>query len=323
MDVAEGLAGIGHYAVVFRTHIWDGYVARQYQRLAARIGSGDLFILLDETNGRVPVSEGNVVSHTQEGIKALGLADAGSGNMLWYNGDYPLYFFYRQHPDYEYYVMVEYDVAVHGDIDAMVAFAAREGVGFVGLTKGEAVADWPHTVSCLDAYAPEDVRKRLFCFAIFSRDAVQALFERRLDLSRKFAEGKIRRWPFCEGYIPTELALRGFKLAELSELGTTDLYDWRPAFPETDLSILQEHTFVHPVLDQARYVQATIKGDWNTGDAFDPRSTLMRKLRRVPLSVYGPPLAAALRRRLAKSMRRRLGAGASAAPAGRGRSQAG
>ncbi|MBV9749808.1 MAG: hypothetical protein JO157_13445 [Acetobacteraceae bacterium] len=299
------------YAVVFRTHIWDDYVARQYRRLAARIGSGDLFVLLDETNGPVPVSEGKVVSHTQEGIKALGLADAGRGNMLWYNGDYPLYFFYHQYPDYDHYIMVEYDVAVHGDVDAMVAFTAREGIGFIGLTKGEPVAEWPFTATCLDAYAPEDVKKRLFCFAVFSRDAVQALFEGRLSLSRELAEGTIQRWPYCEAYIPTELALNGFKLAELSELGSTDLYDWRPAFVETDLGRLQQHTFVHPVLDAHRYVQATIKGHWSTWDALNPRSAFMRKLRRVPLSVYGAPLAAALRARLAESARMRLARAAS------------
>ena len=309
--MGAGLTDIGRYAVVFRTHIWDDYVARQYRRLAARIGSGDLFILLDETNGRVPVSEGKVVSHTQESVKALGLAGAGSGNMLWYNGDYPLYFFYHHHPDYEYYVMIEYDVAVHGDIDAMVAFASREGIGFVGLTKGESVAEWPHTASCLDAYALEDVKKRLFCFAIFSQAAVRTLFERRLSLSREFADGAIRRWPFCEGYIPTELARSGFKLAELSELGSTDLYDWRPAFTETDLGDLQQHTFVHPVLDPHRYVQATIKGHWNTLDALDPRSAFMRRLRRVPLSVYGAPLAAALRARVAASARTRFARAAS------------
>lgn len=315
--MAAGLAEVGRYAVAFRTHIWDDYVARQYRRLAARIKSGDLFVLLDETNGRIPVSGGAVVSHTQDSVKALGLADAGTGNMLWYNGDYPLYAFYHHHPDYAHYVMVEYDVAVHGDVDAMIAHVAREGIGFVGLTKGESVAEWPHTASCLDAYAVEDVKKRLFCFAIFSRDAVRRLFERRLSLSRDLAEGRIQRWPFCEGYIPTELARSGFKLAELSELGTTDLYDWRPAFPETDLGELKRHTFVHPVLDPARYVQATIKGAWSTSDVLDPRSAFMRRLRRVPLSVYGAPLAAALRHRVAASARRRLGGTASVVLAGR------
>ena len=309
--MTAGLAEGGRYAVVFRTHIWDDYVARQYRRLCARVGGGDVFILVDETSGPVPISEGTVVSHTQESVKALGLANAGRGNMLWYNGDYPLYFFYHHYPNYKYYVMIEYDVAVHEDIDPMIAHVAREGIGFVGLTKGESVAEWPFTASCLDVYALADIKKSLICLAIFSRDAVRALFEQRLSLSREFREGRLERWPYCEGFIPTELALRGFKLAELSDLGSTDLYDWRPAFAETDLAELRQHTFVHPVLDPHRYVQATLRSAWSTTDALDPRSDLMRRLRRVPLSVNGAPLAAALRRRVAESARTRIARAAS------------
>ena len=304
--MTTGPEPVGRYAVLFRTHVWDDYVARQYRRLVAQVRGGDVFVLLDETNGRVPVTEGCVFSHTQASVKALGLADAGSGNMLWYNGDYPLYAFYDQHPAYPYYVMVEYDVAVHGDVDGMVERAAREQVGLVSLTRGESVAEWPHTASCLDAYAIEDVKKRLICFSIFSRDAVRTLFERRLSLSRDRAAGVLQRWPFCEGFIPTELALRGFRLAELTEFGSADLYDWRPAVAESDLATLQQQTFLHPVLDEQRYVQATMKGYWSTKDVLNPRSDLVRKLRRVPLRAYGPPLAAAVRRRVAGAIRRRL-----------------
>jgi hypothetical protein len=304
--MVEGSGGIPRYAVMLRTHFWDEFAARQYRRLAARIGHGDLYVLVDETSGPVRVTEGRVVSHSQAGVKALGLADAGTGNMLWYNGDYPLYAFYNEQPDYDYYVMVEYDVAVHADLDAMVARAAREGIGFVGLTKGESVATWPHTASCVGAYAAEEVRKRLICFAVFSRDALRSLFEGRLRLSRAYAEGKLDRWPFCEGYIPTELAVRGFNLGELSEFGSTDLYDWAPAFAEEDLPSLQEHAFVHPVLDAGRYVQAMMKRNWRTVDVLDPRSDIMRRLRRVPLRAYGPPLAVAVRKRIANATRKRL-----------------
>jgi hypothetical protein len=305
---AAGASVVPRYAVALRTHVWDGYVARQCQRLVERAPGGDVFVLLDETNGPVPVDEGRrVVSHTQAGCKALGLADAGTGNMLWYNGDYPLYCFFHEQPGYAYYVMAEYDVAVHGSIDAMIARVARDGTGFVGLTKGEAVEDWPHTPSLLDAYAPEDVKKRLICFSIFSRDAVRALFEHRLALSRALAEGAIRRWPYCEGYIPTELARQGFSLAELSELGSTDLYDWKPAVAEADLPSLQQHTFIHPVLDGPRYVQAMLKENWSLKDVVNPWSTIMRRLRRVPRDVYGPPLAAAVRKRLGRQMAGTLG----------------
>lgn len=158
------------YAVLFRTHIWDAFVAGQYERLKQLIGRGDLYVLLDETNGSVATGQPAVVNHTNASIEALGLAPAGGGNMLWYNGDYPLYFFYAQHPDYDFYVMTEYDVCVNVDLDTVIDRAARAGADLVSLGKGEPVADWAHAESCHAVYPPEAVEKRLICFAAFSRD---------------------------------------------------------------------------------------------------------------------------------------------------------
>jgi hypothetical protein len=297
-----------HYAVLFRTHLWNDYIARQHRRLLPNAGGGDVFVLLDETGGPVAVEGARVVSHTVEQVTALGLSDGGAHRMLWYNGDYPLYYFFNTHRDYRYYVMIEYDVAINGNIDGMVDHADRHGIGLMALTKGEAVVEWPHTESCLDVYDLGDVKKRLICFSIFSREAVEALFERRLALSRLYSEGRLQRWPFCEGFIPTELAHRGFKLAEISIFGSTELYDWQPPIVETDLTRLRHHAFVHPVLDQRRYLDATMRSDWRLWDILNPTTDFSRRLRRVPARMYARPLAGAVRRRLANAVRARFGA---------------
>lgn len=67
----------GTYAVLFRTHFWDSYVERQYQRVRAKVGRGDLFILVDETSRPVSISHPNVVSHTQTSVLDLHLSGAG------------------------------------------------------------------------------------------------------------------------------------------------------------------------------------------------------------------------------------------------------
>lgn len=296
----------GRYAVMLRTHLWDDYVERQYQRLVSRSRGGDVFILVDETNGRVDIPHPNVVSHTQEGVLALGLSKAGYGNLLWFNGDYPLYAFHHEKPGYGYYVMVEYDVTVQLDLGDMISRLEREGVDFVGLTKGEPVAEWPHAASCLDAYRPEQVQKRLICLAAFSRRAVEHLFAKRLELSREHRAGALRRWPYCEAFIPTELGLAGFKLAELSDFGPTDFYDWKPALVETDLPLFQGQAFLHPVLDPKRYVQHTMKDVWPPEAFFYPGAEVGRRLRRVPAGVYGPPLLRALWKRAGDAVRARL-----------------
>lgn len=297
------------YAVLFRTHLWDDFVARQYERLKSRTGRGDLYVLLDETNGPVETGQAAVVGHTNASIEALGLAPAGGGNLLWYNGDYPLYFFYDRHPDYDYYVMVEYDVCINIDLDHLVDRCLREGAGLAALAKGEAVSDWAHAASCQEIYPPQAVAKRLICLATFSRDAVRHLFERRLALSAEIRAGAIQAWPFCEGYIPTELAVSGFKLLELSELGTTERYDWWPPVLEDDLPGLDGQTFIHPVLDRARYVDSALR-IWRIPELFDARSGLRRRLSRVPLHVFAPPLARMLWFRFGRALRRRIAAAA-------------
>ncbi len=117
---------------------------------------------------------------------------------------------------------------------------------------------------------------------------MRQLFDKRLTFSAEIRAGAIQCWPFCEGFIPTELAVGGFRLMELSDLGTTDRYDWWPPVLEDNLPELARQTFIHPVLDRARYVDSTLR-IFQAPELFDSRSDLRRHLSRVPVRVYGPP----------------------------------
>lgn len=297
----------GRYAVLFRTHFWDDFAARQYERLVARSRGGQVFILADETNGTVKIDRDNIVRYTQSDVLALGLAGGGYGNLLWYNGDYSLYAFFARYDQFDYYIMVEYDVAVNRELDDVVATASQNGYDFIGLTTvAKPGLDWNFTDGCLDVYRLEDIRQRLICVAVFSGRAARRLFERRLELSRQYRDGAIRRWPYCEAYIPTELSVSGFKMAELSEFGPTDHYDWRPAFVETDLDAKKGQAFVHPVLDPKRYIAHTLKNTWPPEGFFYPGSDVGRRIRRVAPRIYWLPLAKALRSRIVDIARRRI-----------------
>ena len=217
-------------AVIFRTHFWDGFAQRQFDRLLASAGSCDVFVLVDETARKVEgISHDRVVRVTESELLDMGLADAGHGNLLWFNGDYPIYRFQQLHPDYDYYLQLEYDVVINGGIAPFVAAAAAQGVDFVGLTKGEATPDWPWVDTCTDAYRLDEIAHQLICLALFSGRALRHLWQRRLDMSGAFARGEIRAWPMCEGFIATELAMAGMACRELSDFGDTALYDhWPP-----------------------------------------------------------------------------------------------
>ena len=293
------------YAVLFRTHVWDDFVERQYQRLRAKVGRGDLFILADETSRPLAIPHPNVVSHTQAGVLDLGLAGGGHGNMLWFNGDYPLYYFYQQHGGYDHYVMTEYDVAVQRPLDDIVDQAADSGTDLVGASTGEPLEPWM-TRTCLGTYAPEEVRQCLICISVYSNRAIRRLYDRRLELSKRQQAGLMPHWPYCEAFIPTEVARAGYKTADLSAFGPIRRYGWSPAIVESDLAILGGEAFVHPVLDAQRFVQHTMKNLWPPESFFSPRNQVARNLRRAPVSVYGPPLARALYKRAGAPLRKLL-----------------
>ncbi len=280
-------------AIIFRTHFWDDFAQRQFDRLLAGAEGCDVFVLVDETSRKLAaIPHDKIVRVTEAELLEMGLADAGEGNLLWFNGDYPLYRFQQLYPDYAYYLQLEYDVVINGGIAPFIAAAAAQDVDFVGLTKGEPTPDWPWLSTCTDAYRVDEIEHQLICLALFSGRALRHLWERRLDLSSAHARGQIRAWPMCEGFVATELAMAGMVCRELSDFGDTALYDHWPPYLEADIGGLAAHRFIHPVLDQERYVVSMLKYHVGLKGYLNPNSLYHRKLRRLPAPRYLSALAA-------------------------------
>lgn len=276
-----------NYAVIFRTHFWDAFAQRQFDRLVAQVDRGHVFVLVDETNGPVAgIAHNRVVRITEDNMLAMGLPRAGAGNMLWFNGDYPLYYFLKEHGDYDYYFQLEYDVTLNISIDELVERAARNGVDFMGLTKGDPVAEWYWRDTCCEVYDPADVRYKLICVCLFSHRALQALMDRRLELAAQLRDGAITAWPFCEGFIATEMHIAAFTNAELADYADTAHYDFWPPYVESDLPSLASSPVIHPVLDQERYIGSLLKRKHGLTGYLNPNSLLHQKLRRLPVLTY-------------------------------------
>ncbi len=295
-------------AVMFRTHFWDGFAQRQFDRLLSVAEGTDVFVLVDETNGSVAgITHDRVVRVTADGLLAMGFARAGEGNLLWFNGDYPLYRFQELHPDYDYYVQLEYDVLIHQPIAELVARLQEGHVDFVGLTKGETGEAWFWRGTMVPAYIAADVRNQLICLCVFSGPALRHLWQARLAQSALWRDGKLSTWPFCEGFIPTELAGAGFTIRELSEFGSTGAYDHWPPFLEADAPGLAREDYVHPVLDEPRFIASMHKYHVGLAGFLNPASQFHRKLRRLPplryVRVLASSFASKARRNLRQSRR--------------------
>lgn len=301
---------MSRYAVIFRTHFWDHFARRQFARLRKVVRGGDIFVLVDETNGKVTgIEHDRVVAVTEAELLTMGFAAAGEGNLLWFNGDYPLYRFQELHGDYDYYLQLEYDAVFNTDVDALVARAAAEAIDFIGLTKGEPTADWPWTHTCTDAYEVNEVAHQLICISLFSHQALRYLRERRLALSAAYRAGEMRAWPMCEAFIATELLQGGFNCGELSDFGDTGAYDHWPPILERDLDVTTG-AFVHPVLDEARYASSLLKYKIGLIGYLRPDSLFHRKARRLPAPLYVRLVASSFADKTRRTLRNAFGVAA-------------
>jgi len=275
------------YAVIFRTHFWDDFADRQFKRLEGQVRSGDAYVLVDETRGHVAgIPTDRVFRLTDRQVIEAGYVDAGEGAVQWYSGDVPLYLFAAAHPDYDYYLQLEYDANIQTDLDSLIARLAAEKIDVVAMTEPSPDAEWPWLPTCLEVYPREEILHQLICISAFSSHALEQLSKARLAQAERYRAGDLKTWPYCEGFVPTESVRAGLKLCELSLLGTVASYDSWPPMLESRLPQVRGQAFVHPVLDGDRYVASLLK--WNPGfkELALPLSWLHRKLWRLGPAGY-------------------------------------
>ena len=268
--------------MLFKAFKYKAFERRRLKAVAARCGAGDLWLTIDETRGSTgPVGHDRVLRYTEDEIVARGYACYPHGRLFWYNADYPLYCAIEAGLDYDYYVMLEYDVAVNCDIEALVARMAEDGVDFVGEPMGRSAEDWMWLPSCRDAFpAPMPVHPYTICACVFSRRAALHLRSRRLELARRYHDGDIRAWPISEGFMSTELIHAGFTVRSLSSYGPVPHLGIWPPYTERQATGMADDAFVHPVLSGQRYLgslfrnglMAGLRARWETAFSNQPPS---------------------------------------------------
>ncbi len=293
------------FAVVIRTYQWDAFIARQVARYQAVSDGGDLFVSADMTHGTVgPIEHHRVFSTTNDGLLALGLANRfEKGSLIWWNADYPAYAFHRAYPGYDYYVFVEYDSLVRHPLAPMVREVARRQLDFVAAPIPSPLTSWFWFPYARHAYGADELRATLNCISFYSARALEMLFERRMEMAR---DPRVRSWPISEAFVATEIERAGYAAAPLSMLGDDGAYDWFPPVLEQDLDALDAGVFVHPVLDEPRYLKSVLTNGGHWRDYFDASSALHRRLSRLPRESYAPLLLRASWRRFKALQKERL-----------------
>jgi hypothetical protein len=308
------------YAVVFKTYAWDDFILRQAQRCAAVTGRGDFYVSVDETNGSVgPIPFDHVIRTNCTDMIGLGLANRFErGSLLWWNADFAHYQFFDLHPEYDFYVFIEYDALAHLDLDRMVDQIAERGIDFVCLPIREEKEEWAWTAPHQKVYPLEEIEGTLICISVFSKRAVQLLFNRRLEMS--VAPGP-PYWPISEVFMPTEIKRAGLRTASLDNFGSLTHYDWFPPIHEDDAMKLPTPAFLHPVYDSGRFIRRAKAGKPDIWALIDRNnriaSTLVRRHPLTYLSMTIKALVLGISSTVARALGISKGVSPSAADSGR------
>ncbi len=250
----------GRYAVLFKAFHYDDFVARRLAQVVASAPTGDVYVLMDETRGPAgPIPFDRVIRYSEPQVAALGLPAISKGALLWYNADYPLYYFQNLHPDYDYIAVLEYDAVPNINLDGMIDACRAEALDFVGQRIVKSLDIYWWTKSMLRFYPRPAIQPVLICVAVFSARAARHLAARRIEQGATYDLPDARQWPIGEAYVGTELAQQGFRMRDLSCFGRLDRYDWWPPVHEAELRGLGGEAFVHPVLTGRRYVMSLFK----------------------------------------------------------------
>ncbi|GEL64075.1 hypothetical protein [Kozakia baliensis] len=274
------------YACIMKVYAWDEFAERQLQRLNKAVHDGAVFVSGDETNGALSVPRN--VRYAPTSCKAMiesGFSErVEQGSLFWWNADYPHYDFFKKHPDFDYYVFVEYDACVLGDLDAVIAQIRREKIDFAALPIEQDMDKWHWSQIQKDIYPKKDMRASLACISIFSHHALQLLMERRLQMAKTY---RGRRWPMAELFLGSEIRKLGLKQTSLQKFGNVEKLSWFPPTLEDDLPDVENGTtFIHPVLDIERYIRSKLQHNKRLISFISPKSHLRKDLDRVGPITY-------------------------------------
>ncbi len=245
-------------ALLFRTHVLDETVLASFRHLQENAPENvDLFFCCDETAGQFDLPEDvRKFGHTKDFSAEHRLLYFLPQRHLWHNGDYPFYFFYDKYPNYDLYLMIEFDV--YFTDRALKTFFNHiqftdADMHAVFLREAREKWLWRRAASLFN----ENVYQIFGPIIGLSNRAVARLFTKRLLQTKMFEDNLVNDWPNVEAFVPTEVKAAGFTVDCLSDslnmpksdFGTSRLHLAESLSRDEDTDLIR-----HPVLNREAFL---------------------------------------------------------------------
>jgi hypothetical protein len=206
-------------AVLVRSHVIDDKFFELYNTLARGAHGYDLFAALDDTHGRPTQVVNNAIWHSRQRCPDIGLRHQ-HPNLLWQCGDFPFYFALREVGDYEYYIMLEFDVHLLSGSASFAASLVRKlehaavgGIDMLGLGLDKSGTGWMWFEAARASY--KDVWCMYYPFVVLSRRAVMYMYsQRQLEAIGQPNAADIMH---CEAFTASSLQAGGFNCFDLND----------------------------------------------------------------------------------------------------------
>ena len=231
-------SGETRVAVLVRSHVIDEKFEHLWRDLNGEGRRFDAFPLLDQSAlgadlERIERTYPNVIWNHPDQLPELGLSQKTIDNIFWLCGDLSLDVAFVRFPQYDYYIMIDYDVHftkgateyVNRLCDRLLS-SDEEVVDGVGLefksrpTLPGVTTDWPNFMDWSFFAAAAEVFPQVYHFyfplvALSRRAVLQVFAQRHLEAARRTPPDKV---VICEAFVPSNLMAAGLKCMDLNTL---------------------------------------------------------------------------------------------------------
>jgi hypothetical protein len=241
------------FSVLLRTHVVDEKFYDLYNKLNSEDRVYDLFPLVDTTRHENHVEIEETIYHKSSDASAL-LINGRRENLLWWYGDYAFYFAFDQIPNYDYYIMLEYDIEFIEHPakflnDLIEKIKMGNNIDLVGIDLRIHYSGWAGWNISRKYFA--EAWSLYYPFVVLSKRALSFLLAQRQK--EYFSKVDQNDSLHCEPFTAGNLMMSGFNCFDLNEVipGSYDLaalkisgglYMGSPLIKE-----YQNLKFIHPV----------------------------------------------------------------------------